>query len=110
MEGIYDEFVSKLKKYRNLNNEYYHPRFIMMRNDNLKIPFDKNVTSLIYVNSFDYDRTLENPLDPRPDYLPKDKYYVLSNKKICNDLNWKPKTSFDELIKMMVLNDYNKLK
>lgn len=55
--------------------KYYHPRFILSRSPNIDIDLKK--TKILNVNSFDYERVLEQSNYDKPEYIPRVKYYVL---------------------------------
>jgi len=43
-------------------------------------------------------------------YRPREPVHLVGNpEKIAQELGWKPKTNFDELVQIMTLHDYNSL-
>jgi len=55
--------------------KYHPPKFILSRSSNINI--DVKRTKIIHVNSFDYDRVLEQSNYNKPQHIPRGKYYVL---------------------------------
>jgi hypothetical protein len=74
-----NKITLSLRKFFTQADDFYEPIFIMARNNKTKFPIDANntKTSILYVNSFDYDRVLEQKNLKYPKYLREKQYHVL---------------------------------
>jgi hypothetical protein len=74
-----NKITLSLRKFFTQADDSYDPIFIIARNNKTKFSIDANntKTSILYVNSFDYDRVLEQQNLEYPKYLREKQYHVL---------------------------------